>query len=84
MVKEKLMLWPLSLLKQSLDEDGDDTGDYIIILRVTKTEMKTTKLSKLAPVEFHHYNGSQKPTPPYTEVHQGISYQDVVKINKDI
>ncbi len=46
--------------------------------------MKTTKLSKLAPVQFHHYNGPKKLIPPYTDVNQGISFQDVVKINKDI
>ncbi len=74
----------IEFTQQSLDEDEGDSGDSIIISRVCKTEMKTTKLTKLAPVEFHHYNGPKKPTPPYTEVHQGISFQDVVKINNDI
>ncbi len=56
----------------------------IIIPRVSKTEMTKTKLSKLAPVEFHYYNGPKKHTSPYTEDHQGIPFQDVVKVNKDI
>ncbi len=46
--------------------------------------MKTTKLSKLAPVEFHYYAGLKKPTPPYTEIHQRISFQDVVRVYKDV
>ncbi len=37
--------------------------------------MKKTKLGKLAPVEFHYYNGPKKPTSPYTESHQGIPFQ---------
>ncbi len=82
MVKEKLMLWPLSLLnchwmKMRMIHS-------IIIARVSKTEMKKTKLSKLAPVEFHYYNGPKKPISPYTEDHQGIPFQDVVNVNKDI
>ncbi len=60
--------------QQSLDNDEDDT----------KTEMKTTNLIELTPAEFHHYDCPKKITPPYTEDHQGIPFQDVVKVNKDI
>ncbi len=74
----------IAFTQQSLDEDEDYTCDSIIIPRVSITEMKTTKLSKLAGVEFHYSNAPKKPTLPYTEVHQGISFQDIVKINKDI
>ncbi len=70
--------------QQSLDNDEDDTGDSIIIPRVNKTEMKTTNLIELTPAEFHHYDCPKKITPPYNEDHQGIPFQDVVKVNKDI
>ncbi len=69
----------IEFTQQSLDDDGDDTDDSVIIPRVSKTEMKTTKLSKLAPMEFCHYGG-----PTSHEVHQGIPFQDIVKVNKDI
>ncbi len=38
----------IAFTQQSLDEDEDYTCDSIIIPRVSITEMKTTKLSKLA------------------------------------
>ncbi len=71
-VKRETHAMTIEFTQQSLNEDEDDTGDSVIIPRVSKTEMKTTKLSKLAPVDVHHYHGLKKPTPLHIEIHQDI------------
>ncbi len=50
-----------------------------VIPRVTKLEMRKTKLSELAPITIHHYQGPKNPTPPITHNHDGIPYHKAVE-----
>ena len=55
-----------------------------IIPRVSKAEMKNTKLSELSRITIQHYEGPKNPLPPITHDHVGIPYHEAAKTMDDI
>jgi hypothetical protein len=78
----------IEVTQQPPDDEDENQGanglQNPMIPRVSKSDMKNTKLSELSPIIMQHYQGPKNPLPPATYDHDGIPYHDAVKRMKDI
>ena len=52
--------------------------------RISKADMNLMKAKDLAPVELHHFAGQKKPVPPAVEIHEGMPFPLLKKLQESI